>query len=69
MLFSLLPGRQNRSRRRRQNQDAGVHALKQVAHFDVEKDWDTFRMREAYNAHLRLREAPISVLEVEKVSS
>lgn len=49
--------------------DAGVHALKQVAHFDVEKDWDTFRMREAYNAHLRLREAPISVLEVEKVSS
>ena len=49
--------------------DAGVHALKQVAHFDVEKDWDTFRIREAYNAHLRLREAPVSVLEVEKVSS
>ena len=49
--------------------DAGVHALKQVAHFDLEKEWDTFRLREAYNAHLRLREAPVSVLEVEKVSN
>ena len=49
--------------------DAGVHALKQVAHFDLEKEWDIFRLREAYNAHLRLREAPVSVLEVEKVSN
>jgi tRNA pseudouridine38-40 synthase len=41
--------------------DAGVHALGQVAHFDLEKDWDPFRVREALNFHLK--PAPIAVLE------
>jgi tRNA pseudouridine38-40 synthase len=41
--------------------DAGVHALGQVAHFDLEKDWDPFRVREALNFHLK--PAPISVIE------
>lgn len=48
--------------------DAGVHALYQTAHFDLDKEWDEYRMREAFNAHLRNRKAPVSVLEVEKVS-
>lgn len=33
--------------------DAGVHAWGQVAHFDLGKDWDEFRVKEAINAHLR----------------
>ncbi|MBR5598834.1 MAG: tRNA pseudouridine(38-40) synthase TruA [Alphaproteobacteria bacterium] len=49
--------------------DAGVHATAQVAHFDLETSMDTFHLREAINARLRNLEAPISVLEVEEVSS
>lgn len=33
--------------------DAGVHALGQVAHFDLAKDWEPFRVREAINFHLK----------------
>lgn len=33
--------------------DAGVHALSQVAHFDLEKEWDPFRVSQALNAHLK----------------
>jgi tRNA pseudouridine38-40 synthase len=33
--------------------DAGVHALGQVAHFDLTKDWPADRVREALNYHLQ----------------
>ncbi len=46
--------------------DAGVHALGQVAHVDLEKDWRVDRVRDAINAHLR--PYPIAVLSAEKVA-
>ncbi len=48
--------------------DAGVHALGQVAHFDMAQDCEEWKVREAFNANLRDLGAPVSVLSVEKVS-
>jgi len=45
--------------------DAGVHALGQVAHVDLAKDWRVDKVRDAVNAHLRPH--PIAVLSAEKV--
>jgi len=39
--------------------DAGVHATGQIAHVDLNKPWDSFRLSEAINYHLR--PAPISI--------
>lgn len=47
--------------------DAGVHALAQVAHFDLNLDIEDWKMREALDANLRDLEAPVSVINVEKV--
>src|SRR5271157_5359677 len=46
--------------------DAGVHALGQVAHLDLAKDWDTETVRDAVNFHLRPQ--PIAVLAVERAA-
>lgn len=48
--------------------DAGVHALAQVAHFDLETKMQLFQIREAFNAHLRDRHYPVAVVEVEKAA-
>jgi tRNA pseudouridine38-40 synthase len=45
--------------------DAGVHALGQVAHLDLTRDWDTDSVRDAVNAHLRPH--PIAVLAADRV--
>jgi len=41
--------------------DAGVHALGQVAHFDLEKDYEPGKVRDALNHYLR--PAPVVVLD------
>jgi tRNA pseudouridine38-40 synthase len=46
--------------------DAGVHALGQVAHVDLARDWDTNNVRDAANFHLRPQ--PIAVLMAEQVA-
>jgi tRNA pseudouridine38-40 synthase len=46
--------------------DAGVHALGQVAHVDLAKDWDTETVRDAVNFHLRPQ--PVAVLAVERAA-
>jgi tRNA pseudouridine38-40 synthase len=33
--------------------DKGVHAIAQVAHCDMERDWEPFRLSEALNYHLK----------------
>jgi tRNA pseudouridine38-40 synthase len=45
--------------------DAGVHAIGQVAHIDLEKDWDTDTVRDALTAQLRPH--PVAVLAAERV--
>jgi len=46
--------------------DAGVHALAQVAHCDIEKPFPPGRLRDGLNAHLRPH--PIGVLSAEIVA-
>jgi tRNA pseudouridine38-40 synthase len=46
--------------------DAGVHATGQVAHFDLAKDWEVGKVRDALNA--QLRPEPISVLLCERAA-
>jgi tRNA pseudouridine38-40 synthase len=45
--------------------DAGVHALGQVGHVDLSKDWDEETVRDALNAHLRPH--PVAIISAEKV--
>lgn len=45
--------------------DAGVHALGQVAHFDLQREHEPDTVRDALNAHLRPH--PIAILNAERV--
>jgi tRNA pseudouridine38-40 synthase len=47
--------------------DAGVHALGQVAHFDLASERDTDTIRDALNAHLRPH--PVAILSAEEVAA
>lgn len=46
--------------------DAGVHATGQVAHADLARDWDPFRLAEALNWHLK--PAPVAILAAARVA-
>jgi tRNA pseudouridine38-40 synthase len=41
--------------------DSGVHALGQVVSFDLSRDWDPFRIREALNFHTKPQ--PVAIIE------
>ena len=45
--------------------DAGVHGLGQVAHCDLTKDWEPFRLSEALNYHLKPQ--PVAILACARV--
>ncbi len=45
--------------------DAGVHGLGQVAHCDMDKDWDPFRLSEALNHHLK--PLPVAITDCAQV--
>ena len=51
--------------------DAGVHAMGQVAHFDLSKEWDLYKLLHGINHHLRENHpndpCPISIVDVEAV--
>ncbi len=47
--------------------DAGVHATGQVAHCDLARDWDEFRLSEALNWHLR--PAPVAITAAVRVDA
>ncbi len=47
--------------------DSGVHALGQVAHVDLSRDWPGGRLRDALNAHLRPE--PVAVVAAEAVAA
>ncbi|BAT57701.1 tRNA pseudouridine synthase A [Variibacter gotjawalensis] len=46
--------------------DAGVHALGQVAHFDLARDHDPGTVRDAVNAHLRPH--PVAIVAAERAA-
>ena len=45
--------------------DSGVHALGQVVSFDLSRDWDPFRIREALNFHTKPH--PVAIIEAAAV--
>lgn len=45
--------------------DKGVHATGQVAHCDMAKEWDLFRLTEALNFHLK--PSPVAILQTAAV--
>ncbi len=46
--------------------DAGVHALAQVAHCDMTREWEPFRLSEALNFHLKPQ--PVAIIAAARVT-
>lgn len=49
--------------------DSGVHAVGQVVHADLTRDWAPYKLRNALNAHLAMAGESVSVLDVRAVDS
>lgn len=48
--------------------DSGVHAIGQVAHTDIAKDWPPYSLQNALNAHLRMARQRVSILDIQVAS-
>ena len=46
--------------------DAGVHALGQVAHVDLTRDWPPDTVRDAINAHMGMAGETVAIVDAEK---
>ncbi|PST27094.1 tRNA pseudouridine(38-40) synthase TruA [Mesorhizobium plurifarium] len=49
--------------------DSGVHAMGQVAHLDLTREWKPHTLRNALNAHLTLAGERVSILEAAEASA
>ncbi|WP_117195381.1 tRNA pseudouridine(38-40) synthase TruA [Rhizobium terrae] len=47
--------------------DSGVHAIGQVIHADLARDWKPYKLRNALNAHLMMAGEKVAVLDVQAV--
>jgi tRNA pseudouridine38-40 synthase len=47
--------------------DSGVHAMGQVIHADLSREWKPYKLRNALNAHLAMAGEGVSVLDVQAV--
>lgn len=47
--------------------DSGVHAVGQVVHADLSRDWKPYKLRNALNAHLMMAGEKVSILDVQAV--
>jgi len=47
--------------------DSGVHAMGQVIHADLSRDWKPYKLRNALNAHLMMAGEKVAVLDVQAV--
>ncbi|MCC2608295.1 tRNA pseudouridine(38-40) synthase TruA [Neorhizobium petrolearium] len=47
--------------------DSGVHAVGQVIHADLSREWKPYKLRNALNAHLMMAGEKVSVLDVQAV--
>ncbi|TDX89103.1 tRNA pseudouridine38-40 synthase [Neorhizobium sp. R1-B] len=47
--------------------DSGVHAVGQVVHADLSREWKPYKLRNALNAHLMMASEKVSILDVRAV--
>ena len=48
--------------------DSGVHAVGQVVHVDLLRDWEPYKLRNALNAHLAMAGEAVAVLDAASVT-
>ncbi|CCM74185.1 tRNA pseudouridine(38-40) synthase TruA [Rhizobium mesoamericanum] len=49
--------------------DSGVHAMGQVVHADLAREWQAFKLQNALNAHLKMAGERVAIISVEVTSA